>query len=108
MTKDGGSASDIPADGSSWVLRARCRGLSPTIFFPSDGPGVEAARRYCDECPVSADCLAYALDNHIEHGVWGGASERARRRMARGRRRAAERSGPGPASRLVGGPAQAV
>ncbi len=74
------------AQGTSWVLRARCRGLSPEIFFPSDGAGVEVARRYCAECRVSEACLGYALDNHIEHGVWGGASERARRRIARKRR----------------------
>ena len=69
----------------AWLLRARCRDLPPAIFFPSDGAGVEVARRYCAECEVREACLAYALDNHIEHGVWGGASERARRRMARQR-----------------------
>jgi len=74
------------AQGTSWVLRARCRGLSPEIFFPSDGAGVEVARRYCAECQVRETCLAYALDNHVEQGVWGGASERARRRIARERR----------------------
>jgi WhiB family redox-sensing transcriptional regulator len=43
---------------------------------------VEMARRVCADCPVRDVCLEYALDHHIEHGVWGGASERARRRMA--------------------------
>jgi WhiB family transcriptional regulator, redox-sensing transcriptional regulator len=67
------------------MARARCRGLSPEIFFPIDGKGVEAARRYCAECPVRARCLDYALENHIEHGVWGGASERERRIILRRR-----------------------
>jgi len=71
---------------TSWMVRGRCRDLPPEIFFPSDGVGVEVARRYCAECPVKGPCLEYALENHIEHGVWGGASERERRRIARARR----------------------
>jgi WhiB family redox-sensing transcriptional regulator len=71
---------------TSWMALGRCRDLAPEIFFPSDGVGVEVARRYCAECPVKSPCLEYALENHIEHGVWGGASERERRRIARSRR----------------------
>jgi WhiB family redox-sensing transcriptional regulator len=48
--------------------------------------GVEIARRICADCPVKEPCLEYALHNRIEHGVWGGASERERRRIARRRR----------------------
>lgn len=69
-----------------WMVQGRCRDLPPEIFFPSDGVGVEVARRYCAECPVKGPCLEYALENHIEHGVWGGASERERRRIARSRK----------------------
>jgi WhiB family redox-sensing transcriptional regulator len=72
--------------------RARCRDVLPEVFFPRDGVGVEAARRYCAECPVTAPCLEYALVNRIEHGVWGGASERQRRRIAQSRRAKASRS----------------
>ncbi|HUB71397.1 MAG TPA: WhiB family transcriptional regulator [Acidimicrobiales bacterium] len=68
------------------MVQGRCRDLPPEIFFPSDGVGVEVARHYCAECPVKGPCLEYALENHIEHGVWGGASERERRRIARSRR----------------------
>jgi len=81
------SATEVKLD-TSWMTEGRCRDLPPEIFFPSDGVGVEVARRYCAECPVKGQCLEYALENHIEHGVWGGASERERRRIARSRRAA--------------------
>ena len=71
---------------SAWMARGRCRDESPSLFFPSDGVGVEVARRVCQDCPVKVECLEYALTNGIDHGVWGGASERERRRIARRRR----------------------
>ena len=71
---------------AEWMRVAKCRELDPAIFFPSDGVGVEQAKRICTECPAQAPCLEYALRNHIDHGVWGGASERERRRIARQRR----------------------
>ncbi len=73
-------------DEYAWMFRARCRGINPAEFFPSDGTGVETAQRVCAACPVTAECLEYALLNRIEHGVWGGASERERRRILRRRR----------------------
>jgi WhiB family redox-sensing transcriptional regulator len=73
-------------DDYGWMLRAKCRGASPTEFFPSDGVGVEFAQRICGNCPVREECLEYALKFRIEHGVWGGASERERRRILRRRR----------------------
>jgi WhiB family redox-sensing transcriptional regulator len=69
-----------------WMFHARCRGINPAEFFPSDGTGVETAQRVCAACPVTSECLEYALLNRIEHGVWGGASERERRRILRRRR----------------------
>ncbi|MFN8035152.1 MAG: WhiB family transcriptional regulator [Acidimicrobiia bacterium] len=68
------------------MKESRCRSYEPSFFFPSDGVGVEAAQRICRECPVKADCLEYALTYRIDHGVWGGASERERRRILRARR----------------------
>jgi WhiB family transcriptional regulator, redox-sensing transcriptional regulator len=64
----------------------RCRDMDPAIFFPNDGMGVQAAQRICNDCPVKAPCLEYALTNRIDHGVWGGTSERERRRILRQRR----------------------
>lgn len=70
----------------SWMLQAACRDRDPSFFFPSDGVGVDVARRVCAECPVRAECLEYALLHRIDYGVWGGASERERRRILRRRR----------------------
>ena len=71
---------------SEWMQRGKCRDLSPSIFFPSDGLGVQAAQRICAECPVASACLEYALTERVDHGVWGGKSERERRRILRRRR----------------------
>jgi len=69
-----------------WMDLARCRSLTPSEFFPSDGVGVEVAKRVCAECAVKSECLDYALTHRIDHGVWGGCSERERRRILRSRR----------------------
>ncbi len=71
---------------ADWMSGGKCRELSPSIFFPSDGVGVQAAQKICAECPVAAECLQYALEERVDHGVWGGKSERERRRMLRRRR----------------------
>jgi WhiB family redox-sensing transcriptional regulator len=97
-TDPGGS--EVNETPTSWMAYARCRDLPPEVFFPSDGVGVAVAQQYCAVCPVAGDCLDYALENHIEHGVWGGASERSRRRMTRSRRRSEVMSqGAAPAGR---------
>jgi WhiB family redox-sensing transcriptional regulator len=74
------------ARDTHWMAKGKCRDLPPEMFFPSDGVGVEVARRICADCPVREPCLEYALYHRIDHGVWGGASERERRRIARRRR----------------------
>lgn len=71
-----------------WMDEGSCRDLDPALFFPSDGVGVDVARRICAGCPVRGACLEFALANRIDHGVWGGASERERRRILSGRRKA--------------------
>jgi WhiB family redox-sensing transcriptional regulator len=71
------------------MARGNCREQAPDLFFPSDGVGVEVAKRVCVDCPVKSPCLEYAMEHHIDHGVWGGTSERERRRIARQRRLAA-------------------
>jgi WhiB family redox-sensing transcriptional regulator len=76
-----------------WMARGNCRDHPPATFFPSDGVGVDVARRICANCPVKSPCLEYALHNGVDHGVWGGTSERERRRIARQRRLARATSG---------------
>jgi WhiB family redox-sensing transcriptional regulator len=71
---------------TEWMRSGRCREIQPATFFPSDGVGVESARRICAECPVKEPCLEYALAYRIDHGVWGGCSERERRRILKRRR----------------------
>jgi WhiB family redox-sensing transcriptional regulator len=75
---------------TEWMAQGKCRNVDPDVFFPSDGIGVQKAQKICAECPVTEPCLEYALVNHIDHGVWGGCSERARRRILRSRRVDAE------------------
>ena len=72
----------------AWMRWAACRDLEPAKFFPSDGRGVEEAQAVCRECPARAACLEYALAARIEHGVWGGTSERERVRIRRRRAKA--------------------
>ena len=71
---------------TEWMSLGNCRLVEPDIFFPSDGAGVDKARKICTTCPVRDHCLEYALSEQIEHGVWGGMSERARRRLKSQRR----------------------
>lgn len=71
---------------TEWMAEGKCKDLAPTIFFPSDGTGVQAAQRICATCPVADQCLEYALAERVDHGVWGGKSERERRRILRRRR----------------------
>ncbi len=71
---------------NAWMARGACRNYEPSVFFPSDGVGVDRARKICATCNVTEDCLEYALLNRIDHGVWGGASERERRRILKRRR----------------------
>ena len=70
---------------TNWMAHGLCAHEDPAIFFPSDGVGVIKAQRICRQCPKQEHCLEYALTNKIDHGVWGGESERARRRMIRKR-----------------------
>ncbi len=64
-----------------WTLLANCKGMGDALF---PQPGDQSrARAVCRDCPVRLACLAEALDNRIEYGVWGGTTERERRSMLR-------------------------
>ena len=74
----------------AWRQQARCRGVDPAIFYPvSDEDESLEAKEICAECPVREPCLEYALTVREKHGVWGGRTERERRRLIRQRRKSA-------------------
>ncbi len=77
------------AKTTEWMLAGNCQDYTPATFFPSDGVGVDVARAICQDCPVKEPCLEHALVERIEHGVWGGCSERERRRILKRRKLAA-------------------
>lgn len=73
--------------GQAWVESAACAGMDTDLFFPHRGDDCRPAKLVCDRCPVREACLEYALVNGERHGVWGGLSERERRRARRARAR---------------------
>ena len=76
-------------EDKAWLERGACRGLDPQVFYPDDEDDASAAKRICAECQVRVTCLEYALSFREKDGVWGGATERERRRIIRQRRRSA-------------------
>jgi hypothetical protein len=78
-----GFGGDRSLFGASWWSQARCRDLPTRIFYPTRGDnfGLAVARCVCARCAVRADCLDYALAAGETVGVWGGLSERERRRL---------------------------
>jgi WhiB family redox-sensing transcriptional regulator len=70
-----------------WADWAICGETDPEAFFPEKGGSNRLAKRVCANCPVADECLAYAVENEIDFGVWGGLSARQRRGMWRSRNR---------------------
>src|SRR6266536_1029634 len=69
---------------TDWTARAACKGTDPDELFVQ-GAAQNRAKLICRGCPVRTECLADALDNRIEYGVWGGMTERERRALLRRR-----------------------
>jgi WhiB family transcriptional regulator, redox-sensing transcriptional regulator len=69
----------------AWQTRANCLGVDPDFFFPERGASTREAKAVCAGCEVRAPCLEYALVNGEKFGIWGGLSERERRRIRRER-----------------------
>lgn len=65
----------------SWQDQALCAQTDPEAFFPEKGGSTREAKRVCASCDVRSDCLEYALANDERFGIWGGMSERERRRL---------------------------
>jgi WhiB family redox-sensing transcriptional regulator len=68
-------------DTGRWSDRAKCKGLDTKVFFPKRGEAVTPIKTICSVCPVVQPCLEYALKSGEKFGVWGGTSERERRRI---------------------------
>ena len=66
-----------------WQEQALCAQTDPEAFFPEKGGSTRDAKRICQACAVRDECLEYALLNDERFGIWGGLSERERRRLKR-------------------------
>ena len=70
-------------DVLGWHEQALCAQTDPEAFFPEKGGSTREAKRVCGSCAVKMECLEYALSNDERFGIWGGLSERERRRLKR-------------------------
>ena len=67
----------------AWQTDALCAQTDPEAFFPEKGGSTRDAKRICTSCDVKSECLEYALQNDERFGIWGGLSERERRKLKR-------------------------
>lgn len=72
------SDSDNPL---SWQADSLCAQTDPEMFFPEKGGSTKMAKKVCADCDVRVECLEYALENEQRFGIWGGKSERERRKI---------------------------
>lgn len=81
--EDLGVLSDLldVAGEQEWQERALCAQTDPEAFFPEKGGSTREAKRICQGCEVKDDCLEYALAHDERFGIWGGLSERERRKL---------------------------
>jgi WhiB family redox-sensing transcriptional regulator len=75
----------------AWQDYANCRGADADLFFPERGASTRKAKAICNACEVKEQCLDYAIVNGEKFGIWGGMSERERRRVRRARTVAARK-----------------
>lgn len=74
-----------PIEPPHWTEKALCAETDPEAFYPEKGGSTRAAKKTCRACEVRAECLEYALDNDERFGIFGGLSERERRKLKRER-----------------------
>ena len=67
----------------AWQAEALCAQTDPEAFFPEKGGSTREAKRVCQSCTVKSECLEYALEHDERFGIWGGLSERERRKLKR-------------------------
>jgi WhiB family redox-sensing transcriptional regulator len=83
---------------TSWMADGNCVGVDPDLFFPERGESTKEAKAVCRACDVRDQCLEFALDNRERFGIWGGLSERERRRIRKARRQRPATFVPSPGS----------
>ena len=76
-----GAYANGESDPLAWQEDALCSQTDPEAFFPEKGGSTRDAKRICAQCTVKSECLEYALKNDERFGIWGGLSERERRRL---------------------------
>ena len=76
---------ETDASDRRWQERANCLGVDPDLFFPERGASTKEAKSVCGGCEVRMECLEYALRHGEKFVIWGGMSERERRRILRQR-----------------------
>ncbi len=92
----------------NWRENAACRDADPDLFFPIGTAGnslrqADEAKRICRRCPAQNQCLAWALENGITDGVWGGTTENERRAI-----RSLDAATPAPLRLMTSNPAPLV
>jgi WhiB family redox-sensing transcriptional regulator len=81
----------LALDRLAWQDHANCKGANADLFFPERGASTRTAKAICRECQVRPECLEFAITTGEKFGIWGGMSERERRRVRRERQIAAAR-----------------
>ncbi|RBP98106.1 WhiB family transcriptional regulator [Bifidobacterium aemilianum] len=76
-----------PDSSLAWQQRALCAQTDPESFFPEKGGSTRDAKQVCAECEVREECLIWAVDHDERFGIWGGMSERERRRYKKEHKR---------------------
>ncbi|MEX2323963.1 MAG: WhiB family transcriptional regulator [Acidimicrobiia bacterium] len=79
-------------DDLAWQDRANCTGANADLFFPERGASTRTAKAICRACDVREECLEFAITTGEKFGIWGGMSERERRKVRRDRQIAARRA----------------
>ncbi len=84
MVQEFASLMGQPEDG--WQKLANCRGVNPNLFYPERGVSTSQAKAVCGGCQVQDECLEYAVQRGEKFGIWGGLSERERRKIRKERK----------------------
>ena len=83
MEDNGTLVSFVHKGTRDWQSEGACKGVEPDLFFTERGVSNQTAKAMCGLCVIKVECLDYAVTNNEAYGVWGGKSERERRKIRR-------------------------